>query len=122
MRHLAGGGWEVGHNAQWRPLSEPHDYWRVVVLLEKPISDVVATVGKFDDDFPYVNVVYSGLLMSHNWARLAVVWVPELPLARQEILLLPLADIENNRTFDQHLRHTARKMRKIIERSTGQKP
>lgn len=118
MRRLAGGGWEVGHDAQWWPLSEPRDYWRVVILLEKPISDVVATVGKFDDDFPYVNVVYSGLLMSHSWARLAVVWVPELPSARQEILLLPLANIENDRAFDQHLRHTARKMRKIIERST----
>ncbi|MFD1984031.1 hypothetical protein ACFSOZ_15350 [Mesorhizobium newzealandense] len=119
VRRTAGGGWEVGHDGQWRSLREPRDYWRVVILLEKPMPEVVAAVGKFGDDFPYVNVVYSGLLMSQNWARLAVGWIPLLPAADQGMLVPTLADIEKTSAFDQNLRRTARQMRKLIERAAG---
>jgi len=90
-----------------------------VILLEKPFLEVVAAISKLSDDFPYENVVYSGLLMSQNWARLAVDWIPQLPTADRQMLLPVLVDTENTGAFDQSLRHRARKMRRLIERSAS---
>ena len=113
------GTWAVNAGSQTWPLSVPDDYYRLVILLERPYPDVSHLIDSYcavaHRDFPIELVVRAGLIFqSDYWADLALVWLPALSPKRRVTLADALRTVSSARWARQRTRQRAnRELRRL---------
>jgi len=106
-------------------LNNPNEFWRLVVLLEKPFHETRREVAGFLDNlgivanpydfFPFVEIIRAGFQFGTKyWAELAFNWYDEILLEKKVCLKESLEYVENAKWASQKLRHRARKELKLL--------
>jgi hypothetical protein len=120
------GIWKIVAKNGCFDLIEPADFWRVVILLERPYSEIESIFNEYvekkigvEDRFPYWKVVSAGLdFKIDQWASLALTWFPYLEQDKKNMLGDLLENVANSKWASQKTRQLAsryiKQMHKII--------
>lgn len=113
------GNWQVVTKNGAFDLSHPQEFFRVVVLLERPYAEVEKLLNEYAEAkrhsarFPLWQVVSAGLSSeSDQWARLALTWVPDLPQSDRMLLVNLLDEVAHSKWASQKTRQVAERHRK----------
>lgn len=120
MGLLEDSNWVVEGKNNTYILTTPQSFWRVVVLLERPLNEVREDINRFaksmnlDIDvssvFPFIEIVRAGFEFGTTyWAEMAFCWYDELPIKEKIKLKDSLKQIKNEKWASQKLRHKAMK-------------
>ena len=123
------GEWIVANQGTFWEIKTAESYWRVFVLLERPLREIRQQVSesfisfhitdKVDDVFPFAETVRAAFEVGTTyWAELAFSWYDELPYSEKESFKDILVRIVENKIGSQKFRHKAMKeLRKICPQS-----
>lgn len=123
------GEWIVESQGTFWRIKTPESYWRVFVMLERPLCEIREKVitsfislhitENIDDIFPFAEIVRAAFEVGTiYWAELAFSWYDELPYDKKESFKDILIRIVENKIRSQKFRHKAMKeLRGICPRS-----
>lgn len=107
-------GWHVVTKSDSFGFVDLVDYFRVVVLLERPYQEVVRMLAEYSKcvhgvaDFPLWKIVGAGLAsQTDQWAGLALNWFPELPVNEKPLLVDLLGEVVRSKWARQSTRQAA---------------
>lgn len=113
--------WQVWAKNGSFDLNETSDFYRMLVLLEKPYSEAKALLDGYADrqraerGFPMWRVVGAGLAcQSDQWASLALKWLPDLPEGERALLRDLLLQVHGAKWASQKSRQLAERYAKQI--------
>ena len=113
------GLWQVWAKNGCFDLREVADFRRVVILLERPYSEVdlmfkgYAEKVSIENYFPLWKVVSAGLAFeTDHWASLALIWFPHLAQDEQVKLASLLEEVERSKWASQRSRQLAKRYAK----------
>ena len=106
--------WAVSGANGISELKADADYFRVVLLLERPYTEVVSAISRFAEvqdmrvPFRYVAVVKAGIgARVDHWAASALGWLLELPLSDRRDLARELQELSVGKWASQQVRQIA---------------
>lgn len=123
------GEWIVANQEKIWEIKTVDSYWRVFVLLERPLREIREKVcesfislhitEKVDEVFPFAEIIRAAFEVGTTyWAELAFLWYDELPYDKKEFFKDILIKIVENKIGSQKFRHKAMKeLRKICPQS-----
>jgi hypothetical protein len=106
--------WQVWAKHDCFDMAETNDFYRVMVLLERPYSEAESLLNDYAEKqnaegrFPLWRVVGSGLAcQSDQWASLALTWIPYLPHSEKALLQDLLMEVRRSKWASQKSRQLA---------------
>ena len=111
----ADGEWVMSTRSGNYALKQHQDYYRLLILLERPAADVFEIINNYRAsigvslDFFLELVVQAGLVSGMDyWADLALKWLPYLSLVRRRQLENALRDLASSKWAKQRTRQRAK--------------
>lgn len=114
--------WGILKEDSFHEFNNPSSYALILSLLEKSYADVSLEVERINkelnlkpDNFPYIPLITTALTFptsSAYWPSLAIAWLKDGAPINQSVSDL-LMVIENDKKYDQKLRHTIKKVRNL---------
>lgn len=108
------GTWQIWAKNGCFDLREIADYWRVVILLERPYSEIELTFNKYAEkintknSFPLWKIVGAGLAFGlDEWANLALAWFPHLTQDEKVMISDLLENVASSKWASQKSRQLA---------------